>query len=105
MTMPAHQGASSRPASELAEFRHRLEEARQFHASRLEDVDRLGSDDISMAMIRRTEASLEAVDAALERIEAGTFGVCVSCHGRIAAERLEALPHADVCARCVGAAR
>jgi len=35
---------------------------------------------------------LEAIDAALERIDHGTYGICVTCGQPIGAERLEALP-------------
>lgn len=103
MTMTAQRSASPLPASDLAEFRRRLDEARQFHLSRLELGDDLGSDDIAMAMARRSEASLTAVEAALERIEAGSYGACEVCGGTISAERLDAVPHTGVCVRCVGA--
>src|SRR5512135_1400362 len=35
---------------------------------------------------------LREVDAALERIEKGTYGLCAVCHGAIEADRLEADP-------------
>ncbi len=35
---------------------------------------------------------LEAIDAALERIDHGTYGICVTCGQPIGEERLEALP-------------
>jgi RNA polymerase-binding transcription factor DksA len=34
------------------------------------------------------------VEAAIRRMDAGTYGLCVDCGRPIAAERLEALPHA-----------
>jgi RNA polymerase-binding protein DksA len=37
------------------------------------------------------------IEAALERIEAGTYGICVVCGKPIAAERLEAVPYATLC--------
>ena len=43
---------------------------------------------------------LAAIDAALERIEQGTFGTCVTCGKPIGAERLEALPYATQCIDC-----
>jgi len=43
---------------------------------------------------------LAAIDAALERIEQGTFGICVTCGMPIGAERLEALPYATQCIEC-----
>jgi DnaK suppressor protein len=43
---------------------------------------------------------LTAIDDALERIEAGTFGTCVNCGREIPPERLEALPYATLCIDC-----
>lgn len=51
---------------------------------------------------------LAAVNAALRRLAAGTYGTCESCGGPIATERLYAHPWATKCIRCaehaVGAA-
>ena len=43
---------------------------------------------------------LTAIDAALERIEEGTFGVCTRCGRPISPERLEARPWASLCIDC-----
>jgi RNA polymerase-binding protein DksA len=43
---------------------------------------------------------LAAIDAALGRIESGTYGVCQQCGRPIAEERLEALPWATLCIDC-----
>lgn len=43
---------------------------------------------------------LAEIDAALARIEQGTYGICVTCGRPIAAERLEALPYATQCIEC-----
>lgn len=40
------------------------------------------------------------IDAALARIDAGTYGVCRECGEAIEARRLEALPFAATCADC-----
>lgn len=40
---------------------------------------------------------LTAIDAALARIDAGSFGTCQACGGPIGEERLEALPWATLC--------
>ncbi|MDQ6857537.1 MAG: TraR/DksA C4-type zinc finger protein [Chloroflexota bacterium] len=45
---------------------------------------------------------LQEVDAALERIDRGTYGICVDCGGSIPEDRLRALPQAardTACAR------
>jgi DnaK suppressor protein len=43
---------------------------------------------------------LAEIDAALERIDAGTYGTCANCGEQIPAERLEALPYATLCIDC-----
>jgi DnaK suppressor protein len=53
-----------------------------------------------LALRDRTDQHLALVDAALERIEAGTFGRCVRCGETIAPERLDALPWAPRCIDC-----
>jgi RNA polymerase-binding protein DksA len=46
------------------------------------------------------EQVIAAIDAALARIEAGTYGTCVSCGTDIPYERLEANPWASLCIDC-----
>lgn len=47
---------------------------------------------------------LEAVEAALAKIEDGTYGICDACGKDIPVERLEALPSAALCIECQHAA-
>jgi RNA polymerase-binding transcription factor DksA len=42
------------------------------------------------------------VDAALDRLERGTYGTCARCHRPIPADRLDALPTARTCVGCAG---
>jgi DnaK suppressor protein len=44
--------------------------------------------------------TLGEIDAALARIEAGTYGRCTGCQGEIPAERLELRPFARTCVAC-----
>jgi len=48
----------------------------------------------------QTRDTLGEVLAALDRIEAGTFGTCTRCGASIAVERLEAMPEASLCVTC-----
>ena len=43
---------------------------------------------------------LRQVDEALDRIEAGDYGVCQRCEEAIPAKRLDAVPWAKYCVRC-----
>ncbi len=43
---------------------------------------------------------LQRLQAALERIDGGAYGVCVECRGPIAPERLRAIPEVETCLPC-----
>ena len=43
---------------------------------------------------------IRMIEAALARIADGTYGECVACGEAIAAERLDAVPHAARCRNC-----
>lgn len=45
-------------------------------------------------------AELSEVDRALDRIKAGTYGLCLACHRPIENERLDAAPQAEYCRAC-----
>jgi DnaK suppressor protein len=53
-----------------------------------------------LALREKDQQHLEVVEAALARLDAGTFGTCVRCGRPIAPERLEALPWAAHCIDC-----
>src|SRR3954452_21598270 len=43
---------------------------------------------------------LAQYDAALKRIDEGTFGTCTSCGQQISEERLDTLPYVELCIDC-----
>lgn len=53
-----------------------------------------------LALRDRNQAHLEAVDAAIARLDDGTYGTCVRCGRPIAPDRLDALPWAAHCIEC-----
>jgi RNA polymerase-binding protein DksA len=53
-----------------------------------------------MSVLDRLEEQLLDIDRALERIDEGTYGICTNCGKPIQAERLEALPWAELCIDC-----
>jgi DnaK suppressor protein len=53
-----------------------------------------------LALREKAEKELELVEAALGRLDDGTFGRCRRCAGGIAPGRLEALPWAAYCIAC-----
>ena len=48
----------------------------------------------------RERVLLQKIDASLAKIEAGTFGKCISCGEDIGLKRLRARPVADLCIDC-----
>ena len=57
-----------------------------------------------LALRDHNEQHLAAIDAALARLDAGTYGQCTSCRKPIAPERLDARPWAALCIDCQRAA-
>jgi DnaK suppressor protein len=53
-----------------------------------------------LALRDHSQQHLAAIEAALERLDAGTYGACTKCGLPIAAGRLEALPWAALCIDC-----
>ncbi len=82
----------------IAARRRIVEEMERFRG----DVDDPGgpipSDDLQLE--ESVTETLAAIETALGRLEAGSYGRCRVCGRPIAAVRLEALPHAACCVRC-----
>ena len=52
------------------------------------------------SLVQQAHEHLAEIDAALARLDAGTYGVCESCGRPIATERLDARPVATTCIDC-----
>jgi DnaK suppressor protein len=66
-------------------------------------VDAEHRDDLDLALLQMRGETLARIDAALRRLDAGTYGTCGDCDQPIAAERLRALPFAARCRPCEAA--
>lgn len=53
-----------------------------------------------VAIRDRLKHKVAAIDAALERLEKGEYGICKHCGREIPFERLEAIPYTTVCTEC-----
>jgi RNA polymerase-binding protein DksA len=60
----------------------------------------LENDPVLDALDEQGRRRLAEIDAALHRLDEGSYGVCTRCEEAIARERLLALPTATTCARC-----
>ena len=58
------------------------------------------NDEVVDAIGNETAQSIRVIQAALERIEAGTYGTCDSCGEDIGQARLAAVPEATRCVSC-----
>jgi DnaK suppressor protein len=56
--------------------------------------------ELEYALDARESAELDAIDAALKRIESGVYGVCTDCGIDIPAARLHAAPETPRCIDC-----
>jgi DnaK suppressor protein len=83
---------SMRPADERREgspFGKREEEATESY-----ELER------RLTLEKSIREQLASVEHALQKFEAGTYGLCDNCGKPIAPERLEALPQATLCLDC-----
>lgn len=59
-------------------------------------------DDEVLEMRERFEyEELQAIDAALARIKNDAYGICLNCQDEISLARLEAVPFATLCCKCM----
>src|SRR5262245_18387258 len=61
-----------------------------------------GNNEVHIALkLKQTDAKiLQAIEEALRRIDAGSYGVCRDCGEMIAEARLNAIPWTRVCIKC-----
>ena len=59
--------------------------------------------EVDDAQLKRDLAEMAAVERALQRLEAGTYGDCATCGEPIALQRLQVQPAAEHCAACQSA--
>jgi DnaK suppressor protein len=64
----------------------------------------LGSDnyeqEFTLSLMESEEGMLGKIEAALERIEEGVYGLCLECEGKIPKTRLNAIPYTPYCVKC-----
>ena len=65
-----------------------------------ERATQLENDEVLWAMRHEGEQQIAAIDAALDRLENGTYGRCARCHAPIGEDRLAAVPYTPFCVDC-----
>jgi DnaK suppressor protein len=56
--------------------------------------------ELTLSLLGSEKEALDQIEAAIKRIEDGSFGHCETCGGKIPKSRLEAIPYAAQCVRC-----
>src|SRR5688572_32129349 len=92
---------------ELAEdVQGRIRDARAEDATQRQSVDQGEvseldtQDEIEFALLQMKADTLNRIDAALRRLDEGSYGNCLQCGDEIAEARLRALPFAVRCKSC-----
>jgi DnaK suppressor protein len=55
---------------------------------------------IGFSVLELTAQTVQGIETALQRLEAGEFGTCTDCRCRLSDARLRALPFAALCLAC-----
>lgn len=104
MTKPYAVGLRETLLVEAAGLRRALRERESMAIeSAPEECERMmlaGAREIYLSKVDRESRRLRDVEAALDRMDRGKFGLCADCEDPIPAKRLAAIPWASRCVRC-----
>ena len=95
---------ATRQAALSTSRRNREALAIETSADELDRIQHAQERDFAMGVLNRESVRLREVGVALERIDSGSFGICLNCEGDIGAKRLAAVPWAGLCIVCQEAA-
>ena len=105
--MSASLDTTSSTAPDRSRFRALLESQRADCARQREEALAECAQSVPDPVAQRRSADLketiEQIDAALARIDAGTYGACTKCGTAIPEERLELRPFSATCVACTSA--
>ena len=86
---------------EILRKSHQREDIRIVESSeQIEAVQLAGERDVAIQALEHQSKILMQVDAALQRIDDGEYGICIECEEQISPKRLVAVPWAAFCLRC-----
>jgi DnaK suppressor protein len=91
--------------AELNALRHNREAlAIEASADEFDRIQLAQERDFAMGVLNRESSRLREIRAALQRIDRGSFGICLNCEEGISAKRLAAVPWTALCIVCQEAA-
>jgi len=89
---------------EIQEKLRSLRETLPETAREVRDAEEQSVDDfvqhMDFALMEMKSETLQRIDAALQRLDEGTYGTCTECGTEISEARLRALPFAILCRQC-----
>ena len=81
-----------------------LRESLPAELSQVRDAEEQSLDDfvheVDFALMQMKSETLFRIDEAIQRLEAGSYGICTDCAEEITEARLAALPFAELCRAC-----
>jgi DnaK suppressor protein len=87
--------------SQRNELRRALERRREVLVDEITaEAGRTAPDEAELADEMRDHEELQAIGAALRRLDDGAYGVCTACGAEVGIERLRAEPEAARCIDC-----
>jgi DnaK suppressor protein len=106
--MPSLENVKKQLLSLREEYTHRIDaiEVETHHKEEpvekdfAEQATQSENDDVLAALDDEAQQMVMQIDAALGRIEQGTYGICKACSEPIHDGRLEAIPFAEMCISC-----
>ena len=69
-------------------------------ADQMDEIQYAAGRDLAIWDVDRVTALLRQVNAALQRVDDGSFGICAECESPIGAKRIAAVPWAQCCIKC-----
>jgi DnaK suppressor protein len=84
----------------IEDERRRVEQAQVINPDRADLAWASNQRQLARQSLERTQERLQQVEAALQRIEEGTYGKCLRCGKEIQPERLQAMPAVEYCIDC-----
>jgi DnaK suppressor protein len=90
--------------AEISEAAAKTVELDQARVGRLSRMDAMQGQAMAIEVDRRRKIELQRITVALERLENGEYGYCLSCDGLISEKRLNVDPTATLCITCASVA-
>lgn len=87
-------------AADIQSEQDKLQQYIEANPDLLDLADQRLQQEIVVERLSHREQRLTQVQAALQRLDEGKYGICARCGNEINPERLKAIPYAALCVNC-----